>query len=437
MKNSTETPSQHPIKKTLGFVTLVSIAVGVVVGQGAIISVLQGVGLGGTNFLLVLLVGLIIALCNATSFAELALMFPKSSNLSTYTELALGHFPAIFATFSGYVVVAMFGISAELLLVGAIIQELFPGLASPITIAMSVIVIFTLLNITGTDIFASTQNTLTFVMVVMGLLALGLWAFMGLEFVCPMAEESKNPVKDIPRSMFAAAIIIFAIYMLFALGAGAYLPRDTLVNSQTPHLEYAVAVFGDISKWVIAVIVLTASGSTVNTVLASVSRMLSGMAENKQAFSFLKKHHPRFGTPWAALLFMGACTLSPLIIIGDDPDAILTLLIAAVAAWLLAYIIAHLDVIVLRIRMPDAQRPYKTPFYPLPQVFGIVAMTYLIFNNSPSPEMTKTVYMLTGFVLLVVALMSVIWVKFVMKKPLFSGFIKSGKSLHVQTHVPS
>jgi len=87
--------------------------------------------------------------------------------------------------------------------------------------------------------------------------------------------------------------------------------------------------------------------------------------------------------------------------------------------------------------MPDAQRPYKTPFYPLPQVFGIVAMTYLIFNNSPSPEMTKTVYMLTGFVLLVVALMSVIWVKFVMKKPLFSGFIKSGKSLHVQTHVPS
>jgi len=133
MKNSTETPSQHPIKKTLGFVTLVSIAVGVVVGQGAIISVLQGVGLGGTNFLLVLLVGLIIALCNATSFAELALMFPKSSNLSTYTELALGHFPAIFATFSGYVVVAMFGISAELLLVGAIIQELFPGLASPIT----------------------------------------------------------------------------------------------------------------------------------------------------------------------------------------------------------------------------------------------------------------------------------------------------------------
>jgi len=357
MKNSTETPSQHPIKKTLGFVTLVSIAVGVVVGQGAIISVLQGVGLGGTNFLLVLLVGLIIALCNATSFAELALMFPKSSNLSTYTELALGHFPAIFATFSGYVVVAMFGISAELLLVGAIIQELFPGLASPITIAMSVIVIFTLLNITGTDIFASTQNTLTFVMVlilllvgavavtqtgsplpeshqpfadwggidggVMGLLALGLWAFMGLEFVCPMAEESKNPVKDIPRSMFAAAIIIFAIYMLFALGAGAYLPRDTLVNSQTPHLEYAVAVFGDISKWVIAVIVLTASGSTVNTVLASVSRMLSGMAENKQAFSFLKKHHPRFGTPWAALLFMGACTLSPLIIIGDDPDAIL------------------------------------------------------------------------------------------------------------------
>ena len=458
------------VKRSLGLISLISIAVGVVVGQGAIISVLQGVGLGGANFLLALVLGLLIALCNATSFAELSLMFPRSSNLSTYTQLALGHFPAIFATFAGYVVVAMFGIAAELLLVGTIIQELFPGLFAPMLVAFGVVSLFVVLNIIGTDIFASVQNMLTFLMMlvlflvgaiavlevgaplpsshqpfadwgsfnggVLSLIALGLWAFMGLEFVCPMAEECKNPAKDIPRAMFLGALIVFAIYMLFALGAGTYLSRDTLATSQAPHLDYATAIFGEVSKWVIAIIVLTASGSTVNTVLASVSRMLAGMAENKQAFSFLKRHHPRFATPWLAVLFMGGCISSPIILIGNNPDAIITLLIAAVAAWLLAYIIAHIDVIVLRIRMPNTARPYKSPFYPWPQIFGILAMTYLVFNNSPSPDMTKTIYMLTGIVLGLVAVMSVFWVKFVMKQPLFSEFITGNKALAMRKHSP-
>ena len=77
------------------------------------------------------------------------------------------------------------------------------------------------------------------------------------------------------------------------------------------------------------------------------------------------------------------------------------LLLAAAVAWLLAYIICHLDVIALRRRYPDLARPFKTPFYPLPQLVGILGMGYVALNNSPSPEMTQTVYSLTGVVLLI------------------------------------
>ena len=357
------------------------------------------------------------------------------------------------ATFSGYVVVAMFGLSAELLLVGAIIGDLFPGTMSPLLIALSVIAIFVVLNLIGTDIFASVQNFLTSVMIVvlvvtglvafsqtgaplpeahrpfsdwgapgggfLGLMALGAWAYMGLEFVCPMIEEAKNPQRDIPRSMFLGALFIFLIYSLLALGAGTYLSRETLAGSGTPHLDYAVAVFGESSKWVLAVIVLTASGSTVNMVLASVSRMLYGMAHNGQAFPILKRLHPRFKTPWVAIIFMGVVTGCPLILVGNDPDAIITLLIAASAAWLLAYIVAHIDLIVLRRRMPKANRPFRSPLYPVPQILGIAAMTYLILNNSPTPEMTRTVYLLTGAVLAIVSVLAVAWVKVVMRRGLF------------------
>lgn len=95
----------------LGFHALFAAAVGIVVGQNAIVSVLQGVSYGGYNFLAVLAVGLVFALCNAASFSELALMIPRAGGLGTYTEVAMGSFPAIVATISGYVVVSMFGLA--------------------------------------------------------------------------------------------------------------------------------------------------------------------------------------------------------------------------------------------------------------------------------------------------------------------------------------
>lgn len=441
------------LKGKLGFVTLLAIAVGVVVGQGPIMSVLQGIGFGGTNFILALAIGLVISLCNATTFAELSLMIPRAGMLSTYTEVAIGHFPAIVATFAGYVVVAMFGLSAEMMLVGGILDYIFPGIASPLLVAVVVIGTLTVLNIMGTDIFASVQNFLTYVMIislalagfvafsksgvpvpanyvafsdwggidtgVLGLVTLSIWAFLGLEFVCPMIEETKNPNRDIPRSMFVGAFLIFLVYGLFVLGAGTYVSREDLVASEIPHLDYAIAVFGESAGWVVAIIALTASGSTVNTVIASVGRMLYGMAENGQAFGILKTVHPKTQTPWVAIVFMGLIILAPLAVLGHNPDMIITLLIAAAASWLVAYIIAHIDLMVLRKIQPDAKRPYRVPFYPLPQVFGIVAMVYLIFNNSPTPEMTKQVYTLTGVILLIVAVIAAIWVKFVMKKGLF------------------
>ncbi|MCY1526836.1 amino acid transporter [compost metagenome] len=145
--------------------------------------------------------------------------------------------------------------------------------------------------------------------------------------------------------------------------------------------------------------------------------MLCGMAENGQAFPQMKVLHKRFGTPWMAILFVAAIIALPFLLMG--PDSIITLLIAASTSWLLAYIIAHLNVIVLRRRHPDLPRPYKSAFYPLPQVVGILGMGYIALNNSPSPEMTQTVYLFTGAVLAVVGVIAALWVKLVMRRKLF------------------
>ena len=101
-------------KRVLGFRSLLAIAVGLVVSQGVMVILLQGTGLAGLGFFLALGTGYVLAITYVYSFAELSLMFPRAGSLSTYTEVALGHFPAIIAVFSGYILVAMFAASAEL-----------------------------------------------------------------------------------------------------------------------------------------------------------------------------------------------------------------------------------------------------------------------------------------------------------------------------------
>ncbi|MCM5705065.1 APC family permease [Larsenimonas salina] len=443
-----------PVRQAIGFKTMIAVCVGCVVVQGAMASALMGFGLGGVSFLAAMLVAALLALCNAMSFSELSLMYPQAGTLATYTQKAIGHFPAIVSVFSGYVVVAMFGLSAELLLVDALLQTLFPEALPPHLVPLLLLGALALLNILGTDVFAKLQNVFTFAMIAailivgataliqpatpsvaeaaagigwgaggivdgsfIGLVALAMWLFVGCEFICPMINDIRQPEKRIPRAMFLSLGIIFVLFMLFCLGAGHYLSSETMTTSPLPYLDLVDGVFGQAGLIIATVMGLTATCSTVNTVLASVPRMLSGMADNGQAFGIMGKRHPRYNTPWVGILFLAAIVAIPFLLV--KPDNIVILLIGASTSWLLAYIVAHVDVMVLRRRRPGHRRPYRTPFYPLPQLLGIVGMGYVAANASPSPDMTGLVYTLLGVVLGIVSLIALIWVKFKMKKGLF------------------
>lgn len=147
--------------------------------------------------------------------------------------------------------------------------------------------------------------------------------------------------------------------------------------------------------------------------------MIYGMARNGQTFALFGKLHPKYATPWAAILLVAALTAVPVLFYGVNADAILILLVGAAIAWLFAYIIVHIDVIVLRRRYPDLKRPYRTPFYPLPQILGIAGMLYAIWNASPSPDLTTKVFSIAGLTLAAGAVLAAIWVRLVMKKGLF------------------
>ncbi|MDC0610293.1 APC family permease [Vibrio sp.] len=441
-------------KAKMGLPTMMGICIGLVIVQGAMISATQGIGLGGMSFVAAMICAFVLAQCNAMSFAELSLMFPEEGTLATYTRKAMGHFPAIVSVFAGYVVVAVLALPVEMFLVETMLGQLFPGAASDKLIPIVILALLTVTNLVGTDIFAKVQNLLAFILVAalvivgfcavtgvsephpeltgttvdwsfngvmdgsfVGLIALAMWLMVGVEFICPMVNDVKNPMKNIPRAMHLSLVMIFCIFLAFAYGASLYLNVDTLVNAPIPYLDYINAVFGKSGLIIATVMALAATCSTINTILASVPRMLHGMAMEGQVFPILKAQN-KFGAPWVGILMIAVCTTIPYLLV--DADSLIILVIAATTSWLLAYIVAHIDVIVLRKRLPQAKRPYKTPFYPVPQIVGIVAMIYVALNNSPSPEMTTMVYSITGGILALVALITVVWVKFFMKKGLFT-----------------
>lgn len=440
--------------KVLGFTALLATAVGIVVGQGALMSILQTMGIAGWGAFLAIFAAFILTLCYVATLSELSLLIPKAGGISSYTEAAIGHFPAIVAVFSGYVVVPMLGLSAELFLVDAILGEVFPDTFSPMLIAFVILGAFTVLNLLGIDLFAKVQNLLAYTMViflvlvgvsgmfgaiepkpeglnlfsdwhfegigVFSLVALAIWGFVGAEYVCPLVEESKNPNRDMPRSMYLGMFITLGVYILLGLAVLSYVSLEEFATSELPHVDLIVAVFGESAFMLIAAVAITGTCSTVNSIMAAVPRMLHGMAHNGQVFPIFKAVNKR-GEPWVAVLFMAGIVIFPLFVMGGNPDAIITLLIAASTCWFLTYIIAHIDLMVLRKRYPDANRPYKSPFYPIPQLIGIAGMAYAALNNSPSPEMTQHVYTLTGGMLLVICVIGAVWVKFVMKRDLFEA----------------
>lgn len=407
-------------EKALPLPALVATAVGVVVVQSTMITMLNGAGIGRFNFLVAIGVSALLALTYVLSFAELALMLPRSGSVSAYTQAALGPGLAIVATLSGYVAVALLGIPAELILVDTLLAQVAPELTAALPYpSLVLLLLFCLLNLRGIDLFARIQSALVAIMfgglfiigiaglsgggaaadaapaafdapLALSLVALAFWGLVGLEFVCPMIADARDPSRNLPRAMLVGLVLIVAVYCVFCLAGIAMLPADKL-TAATPHVDLALSIFGPAAKTAFAVLAILGSATLLNTVLASVSRMIQGMAQSGQLPAWLGRENARGAPAWALVAFAAAIAAvrAPL---GMDASAILTLTVAAAGCWLVAYIIVHLDHIVLRLRLPQRARPFRSPFFPLPQALGILGMGYVFLNIAPAPELAEPIY---------------------------------------------
>ncbi len=439
------------LKKVLGLTSLFIITIGLVVSQTSVVSILQGAGIGGSTFFIAILIAFIITLCYISTYSELALMMPKAGSISTYTAVSIGHFPAIVAALSAYVAPAIFANPAELLLMQHVLDTILPGTFS--NVALILLWLFTILNILGIDLFASIQSIVSFTMlvtlVVIGfvglskgstegtaptqmlqdilhsgssvftLLLVALWPFFGFEMLCDLIEEAKNPVKHIPKAMFTASIVMLCAYSLIAFAAMKNVPATQLANTDIPHWDLGKAIFGNVGKIIILILSITTTSGLISAMLAAVPRLLYGMAHHKQLPSIFMRLHPKWRTPWFGIIVLSTLTTIPILLFGKRPDALLMLVISAASCYLLAYIIAHIDLIVLRKKYSNHVRSFKSPLFPLPQIIGISGMIYALINNSPTPALRLKVFINATLFMSFTGIYAFCWVKYKMKRKLF------------------
>jgi APA family basic amino acid/polyamine antiporter len=223
----------------------------------------------------------------------------------------------------------------------------------------------------------------------------GMIAYTGIETVSNLAEEARDPAKSIPASIKAVAGAVFAIYFtmpLIALSAlpvkkvdGDYqtllaLPPDKggFQNDPVLGLVEHMSIHGpllSVLKVYVGILAATILFIATNAGIIGASRITYSMASYRQLPEVFRRLHPRFKTPWLALIVF-AGFFSILVILPGKVDFLGTLYSFGA---MLSFTVAHASVIALRARRPDDELEFKA--WPNIRLRGVDWPLFAIFGG--------------------------------------------------------
>lgn len=405
------------LKRVLGFNATYGAAMGLVVSGTAMFSVTQVAGQSSYAVWITGILGLIPIVCAALAFSELSSMLPGGGMISDYTNPALGRFWGTLAVLGTYVLLAAADGSTQMAMSGYSLQDItgVPAIVTSLVflvacllinifdvgvygkvagiLPIGMMVVYAILAIVGAIGIGESMGVATQVegsflpskgwVAVFGAVGSSIWWYIGFENCCPMAEETKEPYKVIPRALFAALISIYIIDIIFSYASLKYTNIDTLLNSGISHIEGAKAMMGVIGGSVMSLITILASFTTANSQLAALPRMFYGLARQEQLPKCFGYIHPKFRVPiYGTLLcfaLMFICTIY-ICFKGGTADIMNMFINIVCVAWLGCYILAMLDVIVLRKKYPDFPRLFRVPCHKLVFTIGILGSIFAIYT---------------------------------------------------------
>ncbi len=225
-------------------------------------------------------------------------------------------------------------------------------------------------------------------------LAAALWAYDGWEDLNLVGSEVENPQKNFPRALVGGVALVALIYFLFSAACLKVLPFSAVAAS--PHIASDVVqhVAGPIAAaWITVAMVISALGSMNSSVLSG-ARPGYAMARDGIFFKIADGVHPKYRTPARSLIFQ--CVLASLMALTGTFEELTNLFIFA--GWIF-YGLAVVALFRLRYTEPNIPRPYRCWGYPIvPGLFiaGALALTINIWLNRPGRSSIGLLLILAG-----------------------------------------
>lgn len=222
--------------------------------------------------------------------------------------------------------------------------------------------------------------------------ALGFFSYIGFDAVSTAGEECKNPQRDLPRGLLWSLAISTVLYILTAAVLSGVVPIHELTSNDP--LEKAMQYMGYHDFATLfgfgAVIAMTA---VLLVFQLGQTRIFMVMARDGLLPKPFAKIHPRFRTPYVSTAVSGLAVALGCSVMTPDQAIGMTNI-----GTLFAFILVSLGVIALRIREPNANRPFRVPLYPVTPILSALACLALVLGLEASNWIRLFVWLALGLV---------------------------------------
>ncbi|HSU16534.1 amino acid permease [Longimicrobium sp.] len=403
------------LPRSLGVWSAAAVLVGSTIGSG-IFRIVGGengvaarVGTVGAMSLL-WIVGALVALTGALAIAELATMFPRSGGIYVFIREGYGPLPAFLFGWTELLVIRPSALGAIAVLFAEYAGRFFHyGDLGMRLVAAAAILLLGLANLRSVRWAAAVQDlsTLAKVLAIAGLavaaflfarpgqgafagpidwspttwtgfglaLVSVMWAYDGWADLTFISGEVKDPARTLPRAIIGGVLGIVAIYIAVNAAYLYVLTVPEMVGSKLVAADTATKVFGAVGSSVVAAMVMVSAFGALNGSMMTGPRIFFAMADDGNFFRPIAAVHPRYRTPYAAILLATALGIAYVSFRTFEQLADAFIL----GIWPF-YALAVGAVYILRRRRPDFPRPYRTWGYPVVPAIFLIASVGMLLN---------------------------------------------------------
>lgn len=415
-------PSQT-LPRTLGPFDACMVVVGSIIGSGIFLKPgIAAAELPSVGLIFAVWIGVgLISLCGCLALAELAAMLPQAGGPYVYLREAYGRMPAFLWGWTEFWIVRTGSIGAL-----AVATSVYVGQVVELSrvgqevLSIAIVLFLSALNYTSTRWTAHMQNLTSVIKVVfLGLIIVlpfvmgsvkasnlqplfpaemtgSLWRGIALAMIAvmwpydgwinigPVAEEIREPQRNVPRALVMGIGLIIVVYLAANLSYHLVLPLEQVATSKAVAADVSRVVFGPWAAVWISLGVACSTFGAANSNMLTGPRIYFAMARDGLLPRFIDRVHHRYETPhnavviqcvWTVLLISAAFRFA-----ADPGDAFNTLTNYVIFGGYIFYNMAVAAVFVLRRKLPELPRPYRTWGYPLTPTLYLAAFTAVLVS---------------------------------------------------------